>query len=128
MLEIRPRETVILATDFSALVSWYQEALGCTVVKLFEDGFHYCNLETSTGIRFGIADAAEMGVTPVDRKNNTVVVQFEVDDVKEFFTQVEQTGATITNGPMFNKKDKFWFGGFADPEGNPYWVVDGNCP
>lgn len=67
MVELRPRETVILATDFSRLVDWYRDVLGFTVVKLFEDDFHFCNLETPTGIRIGIGDAKEMGVVPGDR-------------------------------------------------------------
>ena len=61
-------------------------------------------------------------------RNNTVVLQFEVDDVRELFAHLEQTGASINNEPTFNKQDGFWFGAFADPEGNPYWVVDKNCP
>ncbi len=128
MIEIRPRETVILATGFSALVAWYRDVLGFTVVKLFEDGFHYCNLETPSGIKIGIADAQEMGVVPVDRRSNTVILQFEVDDIEELFAQLEQTGASITNGPAVDEKGVFWFGGFLDPEGNPCWVVDKNCP
>jgi len=127
-MEIRPRETVILATDFSTLVAWYRDVLGFTVVKLFEDSFHFCNLETPTGIRIGIGSAEEMGVVPVDRGSNTVILQFEVDDVQEFFAHLEQAGASIAGEPMFNKKDGFWFGGFSDPEGNPCWVVDKNCP
>ncbi len=128
MVEIRPREPVILATGFSALVDWYRDVLGFTVVKLFEEGFHYCNLETPSGIKIGIADAQERGVVPVDRRSNTVVLQFEVDDIQELFAYLEQTGASITNGPSFDKKGGFWFGGFSDPEGNPCWVVDKNCP
>ena len=128
MIDIRPRETVILASGFSELVAWYRDVLGFSVVKLFEDGFHYCNLETPSGIKIGIADAQEMGVVPGDRRNNTVVLQFEVDDVRELFAHLKQTGASITNEPTFNKHDGFWFGAFADPEGNPYWVVDKNCP
>jgi len=127
-MEIRPRETVILAEDFSGLVAWYRDILGFTVVKLFEDAFHYCNLETPSGIRIGIAAADEMDVVPIDRSKNTVVLQFEVDDVKEFFAHLENNGASITNGPSFDKKDNFWFGGFSDPEGNPFWAVDKNCP
>ena len=128
MVVIRPRETVILSTSFSELVAWYRDVLGFTVVKLFEDGFHFCNLETTSGIKIGIASAEEMGVEPADRSKNTVVLQLEVDDVKEFFEHLKQNGASITNGPSFDKKDNFWFGGFADPEGNPFWVVDKNCP
>lgn len=127
-MQIRPRESVILATEFSSLVAWYRDVLGFTVVKCFEEGFHYANLETPSGIKLGIADANEMGVTPGDRRGNTVVLQFEVDDVREFFALLKQAGASITNGPSFDADGEFWFGAFADPEGNPFWVVDKNCP
>jgi predicted enzyme related to lactoylglutathione lyase len=128
VMEIRPRETVILASDFSKLVDWYRDVLGFKVVKRFEEAYHYCNLETSSGIRIGIASAEEMGVKPLDRAVNTVVLQFEVDDLKEFFSGLKAAGGVVTFGPNFDKKDEFWFGGFSDLEGNPFWVVDKNCP
>ena len=128
MITISPRETVILATDFSALVAWYRDILGFKVTNLFEDEYHYCNLETLSGIKIGIADAEEMGVTPVDRSKNTVIIQFEVEDIREFFDHLTKNSSTITFGPSFDKKGNFWYGGFSDPEGNPYWVVDKNCP
>jgi predicted enzyme related to lactoylglutathione lyase len=128
MMEIRAREPVIHAEDFSTLVAWYRDALGFAVVSLVEDGYHYCNLSTPSGFRVGIAAAAEMGVTPGDRAHNTIVLQFEVDDLREFFVQLEAKGATITGGPSFDEAGGFWFGSFADPEGNPVWVVDKDCP
>ena len=57
-----------------------------------------------------------------------VVLQFEVDDIGNFFGLLQEAGATVTKGPSFDKKAGFWFGGFSDPEGNPCWVVDKNCP
>ena len=128
MIEIRPRETVILAADFQLLVTWYQDVLGFTVTDLFEDDYHYCCLETPSGIKIGIGSAAEMGVKPTDRSMNTVILQFEVDDLAEFFAQLKAAGGTVTFGPSRDEKDKFWFGGFSDPEGNPCWVIDKNCP
>lgn len=127
-MELRPRETVILAEHFSALVAWYRDALGFTVVRLYEDDYHFANLEAPSGIKLGIGDAKEMGVTPADRRSNTVRLQFEVDDVKAFFAHVERSGGSATFGPSFDDKGGFWFGGFSDPEGNPCWVVDKNCP
>ena len=127
-MDVRARETVILASDVSALVNWYRDALGFAVTSLFEDDYHYCTLETPSGIKIGIASAAEMEVEPTDRSLNTVVLQFEVDDLKEFFTHLEEAGGTITFGPSFDKNGEFWFGGFSDPEGNPIWIVDKNCP
>jgi len=128
MIELRPREAVVLAADFHALVDWYREVLGFRVAKTFGEEFHYCNLETSTGIRIGIGDAEQMGVEPLDRSRNTVVLQFQVENVKEFLAHVEQGNGTVTAGPSFDKNAGFWFGSFADPEGNPFWVVDENCP
>jgi len=128
MIEIRPRETVILASDYSTLVAWYRDVLGFAVIKTFEDDFNYCCLETPSGIKIGIAPAAEMGVVPVDRASNTVILQFEVDDVQALFDHLQQSGGFITMGPSHDEKGDFWYGGFTDPEGNPCWVVDKNCP
>jgi hypothetical protein len=82
MMELHPRETVVLATGFPALVAWYRDVLGFHVVKSFGEDFHYCNLETSTGIKIGIGDAEQMGVVPLDRSRNTVVLQFQVENVR----------------------------------------------
>ncbi|MBC8366463.1 VOC family protein [bacterium] len=127
-MDLRPRETVILAEDFTALVSWYRDALGFKVTRLFEDEYHYVNLESESGIQIGIASASEMGVEANDRSKNTVLMQYEVDDVKEFFEHLKSKGGKLTFGPSFDEKGGFWFGGVADPEGNPIWVVDKNCP
>jgi predicted enzyme related to lactoylglutathione lyase len=126
--EIRPREAVILASSFAALVAWYRDVLGFTVRQLFEDAYHYGQLETASGLRIAIADAGEMGVEPADRARNTVVLQIEVDDVRTFFAHVEANGGAITAGPNHDPTADFWFGGVADPEGNPMWVVDRTCP
>ena len=127
-MKISPREPVIFAEEFQAMKAWYQDVLGFKVTRLAEEDYHYVNLENEQGILLGIADAKEMGVTPTDRSNNTVVLQFEVVDVKAFFAYLQEKGSSITFGPSFDEKGGFWFGGFHDLEGNPFWVVDENCP
>ena len=127
-MQLRPRESVILVEDFDSMVLWYQDTLGFTVKKRFDEGFHYCNLENDAGIKFGIALASEMQVSPKDRPQNSVVLQFEVDDVQAFLQHIEGQGGSITGEASYDSNDKFWFGSFADPEGNPFWIVDGNCP
>ena len=127
-MQLKPREAVILAEDFDALVQWYCDVLAFTVTKRFDDGIHYCNLENSAGIKLGIALASEMQVTLAYRLQNSVVLQFEVDDVQSFFEHITKHGGSVTGKASYNKKDEFWFGSFADPEGNPFWVIDGNCP
>lgn len=124
---IRPREPVILAEHFDRLVTWYVDVLGFEVTRRFEGAFHYVNLATPTGIRLGIAPAAEMGIVPGERSNNTVFLQIEVENVADFLEHVRGHGATTT-GPDYDEGGGFWFGGFTDVEGNPVWVVDANCP
>ena len=128
MIQLKPRETVLLSENFNEMIQWYKSVLGFHVTDLFDDDFHYCNLETKSGIKIGIADANEMGVKPKDRSSNTVLLQFEVQDIDSFFTHLKQNNADITFGPSFDKKGQYWYGGFSDIEGNPIWVVDKNCP
>lgn len=127
-MDIRAREPVVLAADFPGLVAWYRERLGLEVVQLFEDGFHYAKLAGSGGVRIGVASAREMGVTPGDHAHDTVVLQLEVDDVRGFLERLREAGASLTGAASYDEERGFWFGGFADPEGNPFWVVDANCP
>jgi predicted enzyme related to lactoylglutathione lyase len=124
---ITPRETVVHAEDFEKMVEWYHRVLDLKVIRRHEEGYQYCNLENESGIRIGITSAKQMGVNPTERKNNTVVLQFQVPDVKAFFEHLQTEGSVITFGPSFDEKGKFWFGGAQDIEGNPFWVVDENC-
>lgn len=127
-MKLRPRESVIFAEDFPAMVAWYQNVLGFKLTRLEEELYHFANLSSETGIEIGIASAKEMGVTPQTRQNNSVVLQFEVADVAAFFEHVTDNGGAISFGPSFDKIHNFWFGGFTDLEGNPFWIVDENCP
>ena len=127
-MKLYPRETVIFANDFKKMVNWYQHVLGFQITALHEEDYHYCNLENETGIQIGIADSQEMAVKNHDQKNNSVILQVMVTDVNEFFEFLSQKEGTISFGPSFDKKGGFWYGGFEDVEGNPWWVVDENCP
>jgi predicted enzyme related to lactoylglutathione lyase len=128
MQELRPREPVLFAEDFSSLVAWYEGALGFRVVQRHEDGYHYAKLVTDGGLQLGIADAGEMGVQLADRAAASLVLQCEVDDLAAFFAHVEGAGGSIVFGPNHDARDGFWFGSIADPEGNRCWVVDKDCP
>ena len=125
---LEPRELVVLADDFDGLVTWYVDALGFRETKRFDDGYRYANLETESGIRLGIAPAKEVGIEPGDRSKNTIILQVVAADVRALLDHVQAAGGAATLGPSFDEKGRFWFGAFTDPEGNPIWVVDENCP
>jgi len=69
-----------------------------------------------------------MGVTRLDRSQNSVVLQFEVDDVKWFCEDVASRGGSVSFGPDHNEREGFWYAGINDIEGNPIWIVDAACP
>ena len=128
MFEIKPRETVILVSEFDKMVEWYKNILGFKVIKIFNQDFHYCNMKTDTGIKLGIGVLDEMGLESKPESSSSVILQIEVDDLRGFFEYLKENQVTITGGPSFDKRDKFWFGSFNDPEGNSIWVVDSSCP
>ena len=128
MHQLKPRESVVLATDYDTTVAFYRDVLGFEVTNVFSGGYHYTNLKNAAGIQIGIAMASEMKVEPVDREKNTVLLQFEVEDVPAFMKHVEEHGGSIQFGPDNDTNAGFWYGAFRDPEGNPMWVVDSNCP
>jgi predicted enzyme related to lactoylglutathione lyase len=128
MIELRPRESVILAENYEALVEWYKVVLGFRDTLSVADDYNYAVLENENGIRIGIASAEQMGVAPADRTKNTVLLQVEVPDVKEFFEHLAEHEGGASFGPSYDKKGNFWYGGFHDLEGNPFWVVDENTP
>lgn len=127
-MKLKQVESVIFAEDFGKLIDWYVDVMGFEVEMRVETDYHYCVLKHPDGAQLGIADAREMSVPVGDRSSNSVVLQFQVPDVKVFFNHLSAQGGAVLFGPSFDKKDEFWFGGFSDLEGNPFWVVDENCP
>ena len=125
--KIRPREPVLFAEDHDALVDWYVRAMGLAVSRAHVEGYHYTNLDNADGVTLGIAVAAELGIALGPRSQNSWVLQIEVDDVRAFLADIEAAGGTVTGGPSHDQAG-FWFGSFADPEGNRWWVVDRDCP
>jgi len=127
-IEINPREIVILAENFHSLVNWYKDILNFKETDLYEDEYSYCNLQTESGIKIGFADMKEMGVKNPNRRNNTIILQIEVNDVNSLFNYLKEQNGSILFGPSFNEKENFWYGSFTDLEGNEIGVVDKNFP
>lgn len=115
---------VVMAEDYERLRDWYVDVLELTVDGEWTEKYHYAELMREGRYVIGIASAQEMGVTPGDRTQATVVPQFNVDDVRGFLARVKERGGAVPFGPSFEEGEGFWFGGFNDIEGNPAWVVE----
>ena len=55
------------------------------------------------------------------------IERIETPDVAALLHRVRERGGSI-DGPLTDSARGFSFGSFKDPEGNPWWVVDPNCP
>ena len=115
---------VVMAADYVKLRDWYIDALELELKEEWTEKFHYAELVKNGKLVVGIADAKEMGVTPhEEKKNATLVAQFNVDDVAAFLARVKEKGGAVPFGPSYDADNDLHFGGFADIEGNPGWVV-----
>lgn len=122
-MKLRLMNAVVMAEDYARLRDWYVEALELEIGEEWTKKFHYAELVRDGRLVVGIADAREMGVTPGDRKQQAVVAQFNVDDINAFLERVKRAGGEVPFGPSHDQDGDFWYGGFADLEGNPSWVV-----
>ena len=74
------------------MVEWYKNTLSFTSSLLVDDEYRYCSLKNKQGIEIGIADSKQMGIKNPNRKNNTVVLQFGVNSIKDFFIYLQKKG------------------------------------
>ena len=127
-IKILPRETVLLAKNHQLLINWYINNLNFKIINNNSD-IKYCNLETDSGIKIGIADMEQMGNENYSKRiMNTVILQICTNDLKKLFKKIKNNGGSILFGPSYDEGDKYWYGSITDIEGNEIWVVDENCP
>ena len=127
-IKILPRETVLLAKNHQLLINWYINNLNFKIINNNSD-IKYCNLETDSGIKIGIADMEQMGNENYSKRiMNTVILQICTNDLKKLFRGIKNNGGSVLFGPSYDEGDKYWYGSITDIEGNEIWVVDENCP
>lgn len=122
-MKLRLLNAVLLAEDYARLRDWWIAALGLELKQEWTADYHYAELAFDGRFVVGIADAEEMGCVPHQPRRNTAVPQLQVDDVAAVLRRVKAHGGDVPFGPSFDAKESFWFGGFADIEGNHVWVV-----
>jgi len=114
---------VVLAEDYDKLVAWYIKTFSLDIAQKVEKGYYYTELAQDGYMILGIAKTKEMGVTPTRPKNNSVIIQLKVSNIRELFARVKNSGKVLF-GPSKDKDGGFRYGGIADPEGNQIWVVE----
>jgi predicted enzyme related to lactoylglutathione lyase len=116
---------VVLTRDYQKMVAWYRRVLQMKLDLVVDEGFDYTELKRP-GLLIGFTPARQMKAALPRRRANAVVPQLSVGDVRGFLRRVGREGGKIVFGPSQDeyRKRKYWYGAFADPEGNQIWVVD----
>ena len=113
----------ILAENFQELAEWYSKTFELDKGLEVSEDYHSSELTKNGKFVIAFADTKEMGVKPLTPRNNTVVAQFAVSDAKECLERVAANGGKVLFGPSYDETGKFYYGGFADIEGNQIWIV-----
>ncbi len=120
--------TVVLAEDYEKLSQWYIDTFGLEknpATSDANDEYSYCELIRDGQTILAVTNASEMGAIPPTPRANTAIIQLYISDIEPFFKKVAENGGTIQFGPSHDPNyGGYNYGGFADIEGNPFWVVD----
>lgn len=123
-MDIKFLNAVILASDYDKLIAWYKITFDLDTGTAVNEGYHYTELTRSGKLVIAIADTKEMGVTPTEPRNNSLIVQLSLSDIDEAFEKIENNGGKILFGPLYDENWNFYYGGFRDIEGNQIWVIE----
>jgi predicted enzyme related to lactoylglutathione lyase len=123
-MRIRLLNTVLLASDFEKLLSWYKQTFELQIGHSVSGEYHYAELNKDSNFVIAIADAKEMGANPDAVKNNTAIPQLAVSDVSAGLESAANNGGKVLFGPSYDEKGKFYYGGFKDIEDNQIWIVE----
>ena len=123
-MKLKVRNTVLFAEDYSVLVEWYKRVFKLAILYENTKGYHYTELGIDGQIIVGISPAKEMDHSPNKPKNNSMVLQLEVDDLKSLLKLIENSGGEILFGPDLEKAENFLYAGAKDLEGNELWFIE----
>lgn len=113
---------VILAEDYEAVRDWWVTALGLEIHKEWPE-LPYADLAIEGTVVLGVSPMGAMELDPPSPRTNTTFPQFVTDDVEGLLARVVEHGGRIVFGPDHAQDGGYWYGAFADIEGNSAWVV-----
>jgi len=60
---------------------------------------------------------------PTEPKNNSCVLQVQVEDIYDLYERIKKAETEIRFGPSKEEKSNFAYGSISDPEGNEVWII-----
>lgn len=123
-MEMKLMNVVVFAEKYKELIKWYEEALGLEVITKEEGVYNYTELGYNMQPIIGITPSKEIEHSPVNPRNNSLVMQLKVSNIETLFSLVKKKKGNILFGPTQDEKYNFQYGGVSDIEGNQIWVVE----
>lgn len=114
---------VMTVNDYEGTIEWYQSIFDLDIIHQDSGAYHYTELGQNGQNIVGIAKADEMDHKPTNPKNNSCVLQVQVEDIEELYERVKKAQTEIRFGPSKEEKSNFAYGAISDPEGNEIWII-----
>jgi predicted enzyme related to lactoylglutathione lyase len=113
---------VVLAEDYGVVRDWWVAALGLRIHREWPE-LPYCDLAIGDTVVLGVSPMGAMELQPPTPRLNTTFPQFVSDDVEALLARIVEHGGSVVFGPSYAEDGGYWYGAFADIEGNQAWVV-----
>lgn len=115
--------TVIAAKKYQECIKWYKEAFLLDIIHQTEGEYSYTELGQNGLNIVGLTPAKEIDHIPTEPRNNSCILQVQVDDIYALYERIKLLGTDIRFGPSVEEGSKFVYGSISDPEGNEIWII-----
>ena len=113
---------VMAVQNYEECIAWYQEAFDLEVIHQVTGDYSYTELGQDGQNIVGLTPASELNHTPTTPRNNSCVLQVQVEDIYALYQTIKRLKTEIRFGPTAEEGTNFLYGSISDPEGNEIWI------
>lgn len=114
---------VMTVDHYDKAIEWYRSIFDLEIIHQESGAYHYTELGQNGQNIVGIAKSDEMDHKANNPRNNSCVLQVQVDNINDLYQRVREAGTTIRFGPSKEEKSNFSYGSISDTEGNEIWII-----
>ena len=118
-MKLKPWSVAIVVSDRRKAVRWYREKLG---VEVSDQSDHWVTVGSKRrGVRLHLSQVTEFDPKGKLEPGNSGIMFLVDTDIPKAYRQLKRRGVKF---PFPPKKEEWgWFCGFADPDGNIFWLT-----
>ncbi|GAB4520397.1 MAG: hypothetical protein Tsb004_31430 [Allomuricauda sp.] len=117
---------VLLAENFELLADWYKHVFGFEVLVHEHTPRNYMELGIKNSCKLKIIPFLEYPEYPTSPTTNALLYQFEVHNLAELVSTIQQNQGTVIKGPT--KMASMYYAIAKDIEDNEIWLIQRKEP